>query len=145
MKKGLYIKLLVFCLLVLVISVMWLYDSIRVKEYKIEVVYVSNLRPYADGESVVDITVQVTRNGVPCPGHDVEIRCGENQGRFIVYLDLTDENGYASFKYTPYDETFKEAGQINFTFLDQSNSLLVGVDKQVEYNELVLISKKGGN
>ena len=145
MKKGLYIKLLVFFILVLIISGMWLYDSFRVKEYNIEVVYVSNTRPYADGESVVNITVQVTRNGVPCPGHDVEMRCGENQGILLVYLDLTDENGYASFAYASYDEAYKEPGPISFTIIDQSNSLLIGVDKKVEYNEITVISKEGGN
>lgn len=144
MKKGIYVKLLVFAILVFIISGMWLYDSIRVKEYDIEVVYVSNLNPPADNNELITIVAQVTRNGVPCEGHNLEIRCGENQGRLLIYLDVTDENGYATFQYAPYDEEYKEPGAINFTIIDQSNSLLVEVDKTVYYNEMVLVSK-GGN
>lgn len=138
-----YLKIVITAILVFIISGMWLYDSIRVKEYDINVVYVSNINPPADNDYVVTIVAQVTRNGVPCEGHNMEIRCGENQGRFIVYLDVTDENGYATFKYAPYDEAYKDPGPVEFTLIDQSNSLLVEVDKTVYYNEMVLVSKGG--
>lgn len=134
MKKSLYIKILVICILAIVILSGWIFDFIRAKEFDIEVLYVSDTTPYADERDIVTIKVQVTRNGKPCAGHEVEVRC--DMGRFDGgYLIITDENGCATFQYVPYYESeWAKAGPVKVTFLELSNSLFIEVNVIEEFD-----------
>ncbi len=143
MKKGLCIKLLITCILAFIFCGCWLYDSIRVREFNVDVVYVSNLNPVAEDvmDNWVTIRVQVTHNGTPCEGYEVEARTGESEGKLVKYFGKTDANGIIEFVYAPYDEKFKPAGRVTLTFLEMSNSKIIEVKKIVTYDEIVLKSK----
>lgn len=128
MKKSLYIKIMSIGLLAIVILAGWIFDSLRAKQFDIEIIYVSDTTPYANQRDIVTIEVQVTHNGVPCVGHEVEVRC--DKGRFDSgALVVTDENGCATFEYVPYDESeWEKAGPVEFTFLELSNSIFIEVN-----------------
>ena len=86
-------------------------------------------------EDKVLLTVRVTHKGEPCVNHEVEVRTGENQGRFSTYLDTTDENGCVTFEYVPYYENeWTKAGPITITVLELSNSIFVEVNVIEEFN-----------
>ncbi len=137
MKKGLRLKIGITALLVIVFTLAWLYDYLRAKDYQVEVVYVSNTTPMAELTEVVDIDVLITRNGVPCVGHEVEARC--DAGTFRAYLNRTDENGIVRFQYIPYRETaYKKAGPVTITLLELSNSMIIEVNVIETYNGIVV-------
>lgn len=133
MSRSLKIKLLVIGILVAVFLVGWFYDYMRAKEYNVEITYVSDTTPYANEYDFVTIEVLVTRNGKPCVGHEIEIRC--DKGRFDPYMDITDENGCVRFEYIPYYESeWAKAGPVKITVLELSNSLFIEVNVVKEFN-----------
>ena len=141
MKKK-YVKFLVVGILAAVFFVGWLFDYFRAKQFNIEVIYVSNTEPYATQNDIVTIEVQVTHNGKPCVGHEVEVRC--DKGRFDSgSLVVTDENGCAVFQYVPYNETeWEKAGPVKFTFLELSNSIFIEVNVVKEMELLTVQSMR---
>ncbi len=134
-RSSLFIKLLVIGILAFVLFAAWLFDYIRAKEFDVDIIYVSDTTPYAMEEDKVLLTVRVTHKGEPCVDHEVEVRTGENQGRFSTYLDTTDENGCVTFEYVPYYENeWTKAGPITITVLELSNSIFVEVNVIEEFN-----------
>ncbi len=134
-KSSLFIKILVIGIIALILFAGWLFDFIRAKQFDVDIIYVSNSTPYASEQDKVSFTVLVTQNGKPCVDHEVEVRLGENQGRFSAYLKTTDENGCVSFEYVPYYESdYVKAGPVTITVLELSNSIFVEVNVVKQFN-----------
>lgn len=139
--KGLITKLIVIGIIIAVIFAGWLFDYERSKKYSITITEISNENPVASNKERVEITFLVAKNGVPCAGHEVEIRAdaGTFQSGQIGY---TDENGAITFCYVPYNESkYKEAGDVNFLVIDLSNSVFVEVNAEMRFT-LTLRSKQ---
>lgn len=140
-KTSILIKLMFFLIIALLFFFGWVFDFIYAKSFDIRCTYISNTAPYAREEDVVIFEIEVTKNGKPCKNHEIEVRCGENQGRFTSYLELTDDNGKVQFEYVPYYETmWQKAGPVEITVLDLSNSIFIEVNAEYKFNEIVLQS-----
>ena len=141
MKKSLLLKIGAILLLLALIGVAWLYDFYRAKFYKVELTYLSDETPIASQKDVVDFTIRVTKNGVPCADHEVSAVC--SKGQMIVMIARTDADGYVDFSYAPYNECrYAKAGEVVFEIADLSNSLFVEVHATLTFS-IVLQSPEG--
>ena len=132
-SKGIITKLLVIAIIVAVIFAGWLFDYERAKKYSITITEISNESPLASNRERVEITFLVAKTGVPCAGHEVEIRAdkGTFQNGQIGY---TDDNGEITFCYVPYNESkYNKAGDVNFSVIDLSNSVFIEVNAKTQF------------
>lgn len=137
-------KILVVLLIAALVFGGWCFDSLRVREFAVEVVSVSPDPGIADGQTPVTVRLRVTRSGEPCADH---VLCGITQdgGTFKAKRVTTDENGEAEFVYYPYLKSKINAlTDVRLSFSDESNSLFIAVPARAEY-VLPMVEAKDGD
>lgn len=132
--SGKNTKYIVIAVLVLILGCMWIYDSIRVNSYKIELSYIDTMTPVADNSKPVNMKIRITRRGKPQAGHSIFILPLDG-GRFAAYRALTDEAGEASFLYHPYSSTsLLPAKPVRIQAIDESNSTFIEVNAKLVFS-----------
>lgn len=122
--KGKYIVMGVIALLLLS---GWGFDSVRVKDFSVDVLSVTPDPGIADGQTPITIKLHVSHNGKPCEGH-ILYAVTYNGGSFKAKRVETDVNGNADFIYYPYIKSkLNELTDVTIEFTDESNSLFIAV------------------
>jgi hypothetical protein len=131
MKKKLII-LGVLSLFVLSVFGFEYWNSTR---YVLTVISQEPQKVEADGQTTVNLSLKVaTKNGKVCASHDI-YGISMNGGGFKAYRVKTDENGIARFVYIPYKESaFQKADDVKLIFQDLSNSYIIRVPAEADYN-----------
>ena len=130
-KRKIGLKYIVAAALIVFFSACYLFDYLWSKTYVVEVVSISDETPYADSSERVEIKVRVTHFGEPMENH--EIFALPSAGLMAAYTTVTDENGIATFTYTPYTETrFTPAKDVEIRIRDQSNSIIWEVNAYMD-------------
>lgn len=125
-------KFIVLLVIVLLFVLGWSVDSIRAREFTIEVVSMSPDIGIADGQTPVTIQLRVSRNGTPC-ADQILYGVSLNGGSFRAKRVTTDENGLATFIYYPYYKSeLNELVDVTLQFVDESNSLFIVVPAELE-------------
>ena len=133
MSRSFWVKILSIGFIVTLLFVGWGFDCIRASKYSISLTYISNEKPYAKQEDVVEFSVRVTKFGKPCQNHEISATC--SKGQMNVMLVRTDEDGYATFSYAPYNESrYAKAGEVFFEIADLSNSVFVEVHAMLNFS-----------
>ena len=95
--------------------------------YDIELVQMTPETVPADGQTSVEITLRVTRNGEAKSGHTL-YGLSKNGGGFKSTRLVTDQNGEVTFLYYPYLKTsLNTLTDVVLKFTDESNSIFVSV------------------
>lgn len=127
--KRKFIVLLVIAMLFLL---GWCVDTVRARDFTIEIVSVSPDVGIADGQTPVTMQLRVSRNGTPCEDH-ILYAVSLNGGSFRAKRVTTDENGLATFIYYPYFKSeLNELTDVTLQFVDESNSLFIAVPAELE-------------
>lgn len=125
-------KFLILVIIALLVFLGWGFDTIRAREFTIEVMSVSPEVGIADGQTQVTVELLVTRNGVPCEDHII-YGISLNGGNFRAKRVKTDENGIATFIYFPYFKSeLNDLVDVNLHFEDESNSLFIAVSAKMD-------------
>lgn len=125
-------KILILVIIALLVFLGWGFDTIRAREFTIEVMSVSPEVGIADGQTQVTVELLVTRNGVPCEDHII-YGISLNGGNFRAKRVKTDENGIATFIYFPYFKSeLNDLVDVNLHFEDESNSLFIAVPAKMD-------------
>ncbi|MBE6973882.1 MAG: hypothetical protein E7436_00100 [Ruminococcaceae bacterium] len=125
-------KFLILVIIALLVFLGWGFDTVRAREFTIEVVSVSPEVGIADGQTQVTVELLVTRNGVPCEDHII-YGISLNGGNFRAKRVKTDENGIATFIYFPYFKSeLNDLVDVNLHFEDESNSLFIAVSAKMD-------------
>ena len=125
-------KLVILLIIALMLFLSWGFDSIRAKEFTIEVVSMSSEYGIADGQTPITIELRVTYNGEPCEDH-ILYGLSLTGGSFRAKRVKTDENGIATFTYYPYYKSvLNDLVDVTLHFEDESNSILVVVPAELD-------------
>ena len=89
-RKGLYRKLIVFGVIVLLLLGMWAFDAVRAQTFHLELVDCTPETAVASGQDGVEMTYRLTRRGKPVEGHHIFVYCDGN-GRFYSCLLYTSD------------------------------------------------------
>ncbi len=114
---------------VLVIMLLYSYDLYRSKEFIIEVLEINPNPAPADGQTPVEIKVELKRtNGEKVAGHNlyaIPLEGGTMRSNRV----LTDEEGKAEFIYFPYrDSPSLRAHPVKIQIIDESNSIFFEIN-----------------
>ena len=128
-----YTKYFIIICLVIICSVIYLFDFLIARSYDFEILSMTPEFKYADPNIPVDISIRLSRNGVPVSGHDLyALPTGDNiAGVFKQNRIRTDENGIANFTYYPYRATmFVKAAPVDIKVIDESNSVIFVINAE---------------
>ena len=134
-------KYLVIIALILIFCVCYVIDYAIARSYDFEITSMPSV-VYADPQQPVEITIQLTRNGVPVVGHDLYAHTtGPNAaGKFQQNRVRTNENGEATFIYYPYRATVTiPAKPVDIRVIDESNSKILVI--HAEFNFVLDLQK----
>ncbi len=125
-------KFLILVIIAILVFLGWGFDSIRAREFTIEVVSVTPEIGVADGQTPVTVELMVSRKGTPCEDH-ILYGMSLNGGSFRAKRVKTDENGIATFIYYPYFKSeLNDLVDVNLHFEDESNSLFIVVSAELD-------------
>lgn len=122
-KRKIRLKYIVAGVLIALFACGYLFDFLWAKTYRVEIVSVSDEEPLASEKDKVDIVVKVTHFGKPMAGH--EMFALPDAGRMLNYNAVTDENGFASFTYIPFNgNPYMTIEEVRISIRDESNSVI---------------------
>ena len=120
-------KLLIVVAIGVLIAGLYFVDVLIADRYDIELVQMTPETVPADGQTSVESTLRVTRNGEVKSGHTL-YGLSKNGGGFKSTRLVTDQNGEVTFLYYPYLKTsLNTLTDVVLKFTDESNSIFVSV------------------
>jgi len=129
-KSGKFIAL---GIIIAIFAGLYLFDFALSKTYDIEILSITpSGKIIADGKSVVEIKIRLTRGNSAIAGHKI-VAVPKDGGSLKNAKILTDQNGEATFQYTPYlSSDYVEAKPAKIEIYDDNNSIFISVPKRIE-------------
>ncbi len=139
--KKLGAKYIVTILLLLLAGSGILYDFLRSKTFRIEMLSMTPEVAVADSRLPVTITVRVSRRGEPCQNHYLYV-INNGGGQLKGNRILTDADGMAEIIYYPYTESMvRPAGPVTISIKDESNSVFFEIGANLSF--VIELQSKG--